>query len=349
MRRVRSRDVRGCSLTWILFTVCVWLGFAQRAEAWIGDTETAAVHRLRVDGAPELLSHRNTFACDDERLIHCRGESRWVLPASDETRRAVLYLDNGTYGTATVDGRAVPTIAEDPSLAHVRLEIELPASTAPIELVVPIVLGPRRRAGCGMGYVAPLVEQRHRLTSNDRAVFIELDVESYDLEDDPPQVQPIEPRTTITYLDRWMGPSGETASTTLRLSRWQLKQGPLFAVGAGFHGKSKTARPWFRAGYEVGSLPFLLHAVTAESDLRRITVVPATEIGTGSLWGIIPAISVGVGAPVRVLPKLRPGVRAQAALSFPYLAVIGSFDSFPTRRPGQRSEYVGNIGLQASF
>ena len=123
--------------------------------------------------------------------------------------------------------------------------------------------------------------------------------------------------------------------------------GPLVAAGSQFHGR--RARPWLRAGYEASWFTTMTHALTAETDLRRWTVVAATEVGTPKLGILIPAASVGVGVPVRVHPDLRPGARVQAGLSWSIVSLVGSFDAFPRMLPRQRTEVVGGIALQLSI
>ncbi len=169
------------------------------------------------------------------------------------------------------------------------------------------------------------------------------------MEDDPdPLAEPENSRITITYPQRWR-PSNRRrwASTRIGTDRashsrtgagdgvWleipERHHGPLVAAGSQFHGR--RARPWLRAGYEASWLPFMTHALTAETDLRRWTVVPTTELGTPNLGMLIPAASVGVGVPVRVHPQVRPGARVQAALSWPIVGVVGTFDAFPRMFP----------------
>lgn len=123
----------------------------------------------------------------------------------------------------------------------------------------------------------------------------------------------------------------------LRFSRG----GPIVGVGIDIgHGP----RPRLRVGWEAAiARPWWIQSLVVESDLRSMTVVPATAVAA-SFFHIA---SVGVGMPVRVLPEPRVGVRAQLSYGWKRIDILGTFDAYPGSRGS--AELRGGVMLQVGL
>lgn len=138
------------------------------------------------------------------------------------------------------------------------------------------------------------------------------------------------------------------APTSLYLSKGEpFPGGPLAAAGVSIQHRGDV-RPRLRLGYELGSLPFLVHTLAVETDLRRVVLVASTDIGTQNIFVFFPSFSAGVGVPLRVYPAVRPGVRAQGALGWPFVSLLGTFDVFPPLGSGDL-ELIGGAMLQLNL
>ncbi|MBL4687384.1 MAG: hypothetical protein JKY37_22500 [Nannocystaceae bacterium] len=217
----------------------------------------------------------------------------------------------------------------------------------------------QRRLGCSLsGY--PFAEARHPLMQ--REIFdVQFDASIGGVVEDPPPVRYERTPTIDVDIPR---------SWSLRRRTWHLEQarrrtlararggqsyllatkhrvahGPVLGAGARFRGRE--VRPWLRGGWEFSTVQFLVHTVAVESDLRRISIVPSTEIGSRSLL-LVPPLSVGVGVPVRLAPHVRPGARVFGGLNSRFVSLVGGYDVLPRMR-GRPTEHVGFLGLQASL
>lgn len=138
------------------------------------------------------------------------------------------------------------------------------------------------------------------------------------------------------------------APTMLSLSKGEpFPGGPLAAAGVSIQHRGDV-RPHLRLGYELGSLPFLVHTLAVETDLRRVELVASTDIGTQNIFVFFPSFSAGLGVPLRVYPAVRPGVRAQGALGWPFVSLLGTFDVFPPLGSGDL-ELIGGAMLQLNL
>lgn len=352
----------------VFFALAVFLPRNSAASAT--DIRMGRVSRLRVEGGPRVTLTSEVSCPRDPDA--CEATFHWTIPSADQPRNAVLLLAMGQVRTVELDGRPLEVrINEDGGNQPVRLDLVLPASQEPLELEIAAsvglqYMGPR----CGFGISYELAEQRHRLQSRvafDVDLDAELPVSPYDERNlhrahDPPVVEYAEPPEVSFSVPRAWKVSRKGWSTR-RTGSVQVatprEAGKLFlaaenrrvvhgaVVGIGARLRGKDARPWLRGGWEFSVAPRMLHTLAVESDLRRITVVPSTEIGTGG-WFILPALSAGVGVPVRVHPELRPGARVWGGLNYPIVGIVGGYDVFPAvgRAP---IEHVGHIGLQFSI
>jgi hypothetical protein len=121
--------------------------------------------------------------------------------------------------------------------------------------------------------------------------------------------------------------------------------GPLLGIGASFEPR---ARLLLRAGYELSSSRFTVHGLAMETDIRRVLVVPYTDVGSPNVFLIAPSVALGLGAPLRVWPDFRAGVRLQLTLSWPIVSLVGAFDAFPRMRD-EPTVYYGAFLTQFSF
>ena len=347
----------------VVLAVCTL--FPTLTQARGNDIRIGRMSPLRVEGAPELIRHEFSAVCGNLEDARCPIESRWTLPASDEPRAAVVYLLRAEDTKVTVDGEPVRfTIEADgrglagDGLSRVR--VILPASDEPQVLGLSTELGlgdigPK----CGLGMAWPLGELRH-ISQHPVYVSIELDTELGDDTKDPPRVTfdgEIEYEVAAPRGWNIYGARGRRAKHG---RRWRFSSahpeltgtnravihGPVVAAGARFP-RRRDANLWLRGGWEVASFPSLAHSLVVESDIERVLIVPATEIGTPAML-IIPSLSVGVGAPIRVAPEFRPGVRVTGGVNFPLISVVGGYDHFPRFR-GQSVERLGFVGLQFSI
>lgn len=350
-------------LAFIVLAVCTLLPTLAQARG--NDIRIGRMSPLRVEGAPELIRHEFSAVCGDLEDARCPIESRWTLPASDEPRAAVVYLLRAEGTKVTVDGEPVRfTIEADgrgwagEGLSRVR--VILPASDEPQVLGLSTELGlDDMGPKCGLGMAWPLGELRH-ISQHPVYVSIELDTELGDDTKDPPRVTfdgEIEYEVAAPRGWNIYGARGRRAKHG---RRWRFSSahpeltgtnrgvihGPVVAAGARFP-KRRDANLWLRGGWEVASFPSLAHSLVVESDIERVLIVPATEIGTPAML-FIPSLSVGVGVPIRVAPEFRPGARVTGGVNFPLVSVVGGYDHFPRYR-GQAVERLGFIGLQFSI
>ncbi|HVK89675.1 MAG TPA: hypothetical protein VM513_36385 [Kofleriaceae bacterium] len=118
-----------------------------------------------------------------------------------------------------------------------------------------------------------------------------------------------------------------TITRTLPAASWLRRGGPF--IGAGGSGPDKQMRFAMRAGYELATPGWLIYSAAVETDFERVTVVPAIEAALSTAWAVHWA--VGAGVPVEVTGDPAIGARAQLALQMSFLAMVLTFDRFPSR------------------
>jgi len=321
---------------------------------------------LLVDGGPALLRHEIDARCEGDDAPQCAVTVRWTLPPSSTERKAQVYLFNAEVEGLAVDGVPLSHVFDDDPEAPLtteglgRLRMVLPPSAEPLVLEL--------RATLELGYLGPMCmfsmpatplgEQRH-ITQKRMWIDLALGIPFRDPERDPPPVTfegEVEysidtPRTW--RIEDWAserdGPRRVSTARSPELhvsgvSR-RVVHGPV--IGAGLWVRGKDKRPWLRGGWEVASIRFMVHTLSLESDLRRIVVVPTTEVGTGG-WFLVPSFSAGLGVPLRISPEVRPGVRVFGGINFPIVSIVGGYDVFPAMR-GAAIEHIGHVGLQFSL
>ena len=84
-----------------------------------------------------------------------------------------------------------------------------------------------------------------------------------------------------------------------------------------------------RLGWEVAAPSWLLHQVSAETDLRgRWTVTPLVLAASNPIL-LIPSFGLGVGLPIAVRPETRVGVRLQLEAQILPVGFVASCDFWP--------------------
>lgn len=346
-------------LAFVVLVVCTLFSVHARADP---DLRIGRMSPLRVDGAPELLRHEFNAVCTKADEVRCAIEARWTLPASDTSRTAVVYVVEPHGTNITVNGEPLPATIELSEAGWIRyslarFHVVLPPSTDPQVLALSTDIGTAHTVRkCGNEFFLPLAEARHTLHIPTYLVM-ELDSQFGGHANDPPPATfegEIEFEFEAPHSWNVYGARGHRSC---RGRRWvfsrpeanfkgrnrRLIHGPIVGAGVGFP-KRRDPHLWLRGGWEVAYLPALTHSLAVESDIERVLVVPATEIGTPTL-GILPSLSVGAGAPLRVAPEFRPGVRVSGSINHRFVSVIGGYDHFPRYR-GQSVERFGFIGLQ---
>lgn len=334
------------------------------------DIRVGQASRLRVAGAPRvtLISE---VSCPDERAA-CAVSLRWTIPAADHPRDAVFFLSAGHIRSVTLDGEpfeaAVDHVTTD---RPTRADLVLPASEEPLQLEIAAAVRLRHVGpSCGFAMTFDFAGQRH-FTQQRAAIDVDIDseppIDSYtdrtlQRPDDPPAVEYADPphvsfsvpRRWRVHRKGWSTRRGRHEQVAIPRNPGQLHlyaethrvvHGPVVGMGARI--QDKDTRPWLRGGWEFSVAPMMLHTLAVESDLRRLTVVPSTEIGSGG-WYLLPAVSVGVGMPLRIRPQVRPGARLWGGLNFPLVGVVGGYDVFPAQGHSPL-EHVGHVGLQFSL
>lgn len=323
-------------------------------------------------GEGRLEAERVDYDCDE--AARCQASVHWTFilePSADNT--VLFYVERADVQSIHVDGRSVEL--EPHRLPHVvsrpRLrsgiewgwyEVTLPALGGRIDVVVSARLHPVSASEAPLRI--PAQRMRHPVLVQDaRSVEV-----YYGGATDTVRARelpaPVHRSVSVRYRRPWRlgrarawsrAPGGESRRVeasgdydraTLELrSGAPLPGGPLLGVGVGFgHGRP---RPVLRAGWELGSHPRLHHSLVVESDLRRAHVVAATDVSTHGFLFIVPSLSVGVGLPIRIAPRARVGLRTQAAIIWPVVGVVGTFDVFPDRRgPG---DLQGAVMLQLAI
>ena len=346
----------------VVLAVCTLFSATAGAST---DDRLGRMSPLRVDGGPALLRHEFSAVCGDADDVRCDIEARWTLPASDASRTAVVYVLEARGTKVTVDGQPVRFTIEARGPEWMRnglsrVRVILPPSDQPQVLGLSTDLGMEYVGPkCGNGITWPLGELRH-ISQQPTYVRIDLAAELGDDQTDPPRATfdgEIEfevraPRAWNVYGARgrrsgrgrrW---SFSRSSPVLTGTNRAVVHGPVVGAGARFP-KRRDAHLWLRGGWQVASFPSMAHSLAVESDIERVLVVPATEIGTPAMF-FLPSLSVGVGAPIRVAPEFRPGVRVTGGVNFPLISVVGGYDHFPRFR-GQSVERLGFVGLQFSI
>lgn len=333
------------------------------ASAAAGHARFAEVSRLRVEGGPRVDLAADLYCL--EHTHRCTAVLRWTITSSDEPRDAVVYLMSGDVESVKIGGEAVePILRSQVSFtgSATRVSVVLPPGKEPMTLELRATLV-TKRAGLlrALGMPVDVSEKRHP-TQRRPSVRIDLDG-AKEQPGDPPAVGFANAPTVSFSPPRSRG-TGRTWSTkaaqrrgtatpqeededdlVVRAKSRRVVHGPV--VGFGARIRDRTARPWLRGGWEFSAAPRMLHTLALESDLRRMTIVPSTEIGTrGAFFG--PSLSLGIGAPIRVAPNVRPGARVMGGVNFWFVGLIGGWDVFPTlgRAP---IEHVGHVGLQFSI
>jgi hypothetical protein len=112
-----------------------------------------------------------------------------------------------------------------------------------------------------------------------------------------------------------------------------LNGGPFLGIGPRFSERG----PRLRLGYEIGGPSWLAYALAGETNFEKdVTVIPSVEAMTPDIAVLIPSLAFGIGMPVQAKsgsPTL-VGVRAQLALSFPFLSLVFPFDWYPASPSG---------------
>jgi hypothetical protein len=124
--------------------------------------------------------------------------------------------------------------------------------------------------------------------------------------------------------------------------------GPFLGAGYGF-GPAGDRGLRLRLGYELAAPVWLLHSLAMETDAHRIfSIVPASELVTGSQSMSPLMLGLGVGVPVRIRPDTRAGGRMEASASYGWLTLRGTLDVYP--RAGLLPGFVeGSLGGQLSL
>lgn len=367
-----------------LLTTWLYVGDAYAAEGprWAG------VERPRVaEAGAELLVEDVDLECvDAERefiaaQMRCTGTFRWVIELPAATTELVFFGEAVEVERIEVDGKATELLEEpgelydrwwpkpwladedDPALLRSRfvvpvhgggkVTIELHATLHPRDLwvnhrelhlsAVRHMLVTKPRDDLRLFFAAPKGasgKSDELALAKDRSIRVAIP-KRWRVNRRAWSVERDGGRRVLTSRDR-------EPPVVLDMSKGEpLAGGPLAAAGVSIqHGGD--VRPRLRVGYELGSLPFLVHTLAVESDLRRVEVVASTDIGTQNIFVVFPSLSAGVGVPLRVHPTVRPGVRAQAALGWPFVSLIGTFDVFPALGAGDL-ELFGGVMLQLNL
>ncbi len=332
---------------WLLLLVALCVLPSRHARAEVEDFRLAGVSALRVDGAPKLLQQETDIECDavSER---CLLHARWSVPASTSPREAVVYVAANESATVEIDGEVADhhaqyTNGDGQYYGAERFSFVVPPTRGPATVVLEVRFDMEdHRTKCAFGMSFGFFEVRHS-TQRRTTYLVHLDLTAPDEQDPPATGPPSAPRIRMKAPRGWTlrdrGPSLYHAEDR------RLLHGPIIGAGVRLH--AGTKRPWLRGGWEFMSLPFMAHTVAVESDLRRMLVVPTTEIGTPASV-FLPSLSLGAGLPVRVFPKARVGVRTVASLNFWLVSITGAYDVFPATG-GDALEHVGRVGVQFSI
>ncbi len=320
----------------------------------------AGIERVQVQSGDATLT-AEAVDIDCDATLQCEARVRWTLRAAPSPtgaeRTLAFFADQAQLRRVTINGvpvdirvRRLETPdggpSEDrPAPSRVRVAVPLPRSATALEVEVLASLRPRRAATTEWVIDGRVV--RHPVLTeppDERELFYggATPVEGGQALAAPPtSTVSIEFQRPWRRVRRPSIDSTRVARGIVRVrpapddhgvTRLQLRRGaplpggPIAAVGLGMGQGNRRAV--VRAGYEIGSAPFLIHSAVVESDFADVSVVPATEVATANVALIVPSVSLGVGLPVRVFPRPRVGIRTQAALSWPVFSLVGTFDVF---------------------